>query len=424
MNQSAPPRILFLADAGAEVGGGHVMRCLTLARALTERGAECAFVESRAAAPILRRFGWPAQTLLAMADAQELPELIEFGCRFADLFEADTVVADHYAVGAAEETKLRGLHRRIAVLDDLADRRHACDILIDPGFGRRREHYAGLVLDSCVALIGPGHALVRPEFAQARPRALSRRARHDPVRKVLVSFGLTDVGGITGRVVAALAPRMGDVRLDVALGPGAPSLEALVALADSDRRIHLHVDVQDMVALAAEADAALGAGGSSVWERACLGLPTATVVLAENQAEMIARLAEAGAALSLDARSADFEPALLQTWDRLIGDRELRWRLSERSSELCDGRGAERVADAVLDAMRPVCTHHCGRWPNVAFPNAVAKVPAGHRPEGDFRHEKASNSGAGGRRIGGRDGCWLWRQPGGPAAAAYAERAG
>jgi spore coat polysaccharide biosynthesis predicted glycosyltransferase SpsG len=169
---------------------------------------------------------------------------------------------------------------------------------------------------------------------------------------VLVTFGLTDVGAITGRAVAALTDRIGDARLDVVLGAGAPSLEALAALAADDRRIHLHVDVQDMVALAAEADAAVGAGGSSVWERACLGLPTATVVLADNQAEMIGRLAQAGAALALDARSAGFEAALATTWDHLIGDRELRWRLSERSSELCDGRGAERVADAILDSIR------------------------------------------------------------------------
>jgi UDP-2,4-diacetamido-2,4,6-trideoxy-beta-L-altropyranose hydrolase len=345
---TAPPRILFLADAGAEVGGGHVMRCLTLARALIDRGAECAFVESRAAAPILRRFGWPAQTLLAMADAQELPDLIRFGREFADRFEADLVVVDHYGASVAEEMELQGLHRRIAVIDDLADRRHVCDLLIDPGFGRRREHYAGLVRPSCVEMIGPSHALVRSEFAQARPRALSRRARHEPVRRVLVSFGLTDVGGITARVVDALAGRLGDERLDVVLGPGAPSLDTLSSLAARDRRVRLHVDVQDMVTLTADTDIAIGAGGSSVWERACLGLPTLIVVLADNQAAMAERLATAGAAIALDARAPDFESALIAEWDRLIEDRQLRWDLSARSSELCDGRGAERVAEALL----------------------------------------------------------------------------
>jgi UDP-2,4-diacetamido-2,4,6-trideoxy-beta-L-altropyranose hydrolase len=328
------------------------MRCLTLARSLAERGAECAFVESRAAAPILRRFGWPAQTLLAMADAQELPDLVDYAVTIAELFAADAVVLDHYQTAVAEEAYLGSNGRKVVVIDDLANRRHDAALLIDPGYGRRPEAYRALVPGSTTLLTGPAYALVRPQFAQARPRALSRRARHDPVRRVLVSFGLTDVGAITGRAVAALSDRIGESRLDVVLGAGAPSLEALAALAANDRRIHLHVDVQDMVALAAEADAAIGAGGSSVWERACLGLPTATVVLAANQAEMIDRLAQAGASLALDARSADFETALAQAWDRLVGDRELRWRLSERSSELCDGRGAERVADAILDSIR------------------------------------------------------------------------
>ena len=347
------PRILFLADAGPDVGGGHVLRCLTLAGALSERGATCAFVESRDAAPILRRFGWPPQTLPVMVGAPDLPDLIRYSWQFADVFEADLIVVDHYRAGAAEEAELRGPHRRIAVIDDLANRRHACDLLVDPGFGRRREHYDGLIGEHCVALTGPDHALVRPEFAQARSRALSRRARHDPVRRVLVSFGLTDVGGVTGRVVEGLAGRLGDERLDVVLGPGAPSMEALDSLAQRDRRVRLHVDVQDMVTLTADTDIAVGAGGSSVWERACLGLPTLTLVLADNQAAMAGRLAQAGAALVLDVRDPDFEPALAAAWTRLVEDRQLRWDLSHRSSELCDGRGAERVAEAMLALLRP-----------------------------------------------------------------------
>ena len=346
------PRILFLADAGPDVGGGHVMRCLTLARALVERGATCAFVESRSAAPILRRFGWPAQTLLAMTGAEDLDGLIAYAQAFADLFEADAVVVDHYGAGASEEWRLRPGKRRVVVIDDLADRAHDCTLLIDPGYGRRPDAYAGLAPSFAKVLAGPDYALVRPEFAQARPRALSRRARHDPVRRVLVSFGLTDVGAVTGRVVEALAGRLGDERLDAVLGPGAPSLEALDGLARRDRRVRLHVDVQDMVTLTADTDIAVGAGGSSVWERACLGLPTITVVLADNQAAMARRLAQAGAAIALDVRDPDFEAQLAAAWTRLIDDRQLRWDLSQRSSELCDGRGAERVAEAVLGLLR------------------------------------------------------------------------
>jgi UDP-2,4-diacetamido-2,4,6-trideoxy-beta-L-altropyranose hydrolase len=347
-----PPRILFFADAGPQVGGGHVMRCLTLARALAARGAECAFLESRAAAPILRRFGWPAQTLLAMAGAEDLPGLVNWGREFADRFDADLVVVDHYRAGAAEERALAGPDRPVAVIDDLADRAHACQLLVDPGFGRRREAYAGLIEAAAQVLVGPDHALVRPEFARARPRAASRRARHDPLRRALVSFGLTDVGAITGRVAEALAARLGEVRLEVVLGAGAPSLAAVSALAARDKRVRLHLDTADMATLIADADVGVGAGGSSVWERACLGLPTLTVTLADNQAELVAKLGEAGAVLALDAREVGFEAALGAAWDRLVGDGALRWDLSARSSALCDARGAERVAEAIFDLLR------------------------------------------------------------------------
>jgi UDP-2,4-diacetamido-2,4,6-trideoxy-beta-L-altropyranose hydrolase len=323
------------------------MRCLTLARALAERGAECAFVESRAAAPILRRFGWPQPTLLAMVAADTLDELVAWGRQFADRFEADIVVLDHYGAGWREETALRGLHRQIVVIDDLANRRHACDLLVDPGFGRRRADYARLVRETCSILVGPSNALIRPEFAQARPRALSRRARHDPVRRALISFGLTDVGEITGRVLETLAGRPDDLRLDVVLAPGAPSWEAVAARANADRRIHLHEDA-DMVALTADCDAAIGAGGSSVWERACLGLPSLTLILADNQAVMADRLGEDGATLAVDARAPGLEAALIHDWERLTDDAALRWSLTQRSSDLCDGRGADHVADAVL----------------------------------------------------------------------------
>jgi UDP-2,4-diacetamido-2,4,6-trideoxy-beta-L-altropyranose hydrolase len=344
----APLRVLFFADAGPEVGGGHVMRCLTLARALATRGADCAFVESRAAAPILRRFGWPAQTLLAILGEQDLADLISYAEDFAERFAADVVVIDHYGVAVAEEERLGVGGRRIVVIDDLADRRHACDLLVDPGFGRRREHYDGLTPPEAVVCVGPVHALVRPEFAAARQRAMSRRARHAPVGRALVSLGLTDVGAVTARVVEALAPTMGEIRLDVVLGGEAPSLQALEAAASRDRRLRLWIDSAEMASLMADADIAIGAGGSSVWEQATVGLPAATAVLADNQRGMIEQMAGAGLTLPLDPEAADFESRLREAWGALVADTELRWRLTERTADLCDGHGAQRVADAVM----------------------------------------------------------------------------
>jgi UDP-2,4-diacetamido-2,4,6-trideoxy-beta-L-altropyranose hydrolase len=344
----AKPRILFFADAGPEVGGGHVMRCLTLARALAGHGAECAFVESRAAAPILRRFGWPAQTLLAISDAEDLTGLVDYACDFADRFGADAVVVDHYSAGAQEETQLKGEGRRIVAIDDLADRRHDCDLVLDPGYGRRAEAYRGLAPREAAVLTGPAYALVRPEFGAARQRAMSRRAKHAPVARALVALGMTDVGAVTARVARALAPVLGEARLDVVIGSEAASLAALRQLAAGDRRVRLWVDDAEMATLTADADIAIGAGGSSVWERAVVGLPSATVILAENQRVMIEHMADAGFTRGLDAAAPDFEARLVEAWRRLADDTALRWRLTQRSADLCDGHGAARVAEAVL----------------------------------------------------------------------------
>jgi spore coat polysaccharide biosynthesis predicted glycosyltransferase SpsG len=138
------------------------------------------------------------------------------------------------------------------------------------------------------------------------------------------------------------------VRLDVVIGGEAASLAGLRELAAGDRRLRLWIDDADMAQLTADADVAVGAGGSSVWERATVGLPSATVVLAENQRVMIEHMADAGFTRGLDAGARDFEARLTQAWSLLVNDPALRWRLTERSAELCDGQGAGRVADAVL----------------------------------------------------------------------------
>ena len=312
------PRILFVCDAGPGVGGGHVMRCLTLAGALAARGAACAFVRTPEAAGILARYAPD----VALADEGAA---------------ADLVVLDSYRMAQAIEAVWRGRAKRLAVIDDLA-RVHDADLVLDPSFGRAEADYAAKVV-----LAGPAYALVRPAFAAARATALARRT--GPAKHCLVSLGLTDVGGITGRVAAALAG--GGLALDVVVGAGAPSLGGLQALAD-EGRVTLHIDSDDMAGLIARADVCVGAGGSSVWERACLGLPTVTLILADNQRDMAMKLDAAGVTMALDARWPGLEGRLGEAVGRLVADDGLRAGLSARSAEICDGLGAERVAKALL----------------------------------------------------------------------------
>jgi UDP-2,4-diacetamido-2,4,6-trideoxy-beta-L-altropyranose hydrolase len=322
------PSVLFAPDSGDEIGGGHVMRCLTLARTLAGRGWRAAFAVGPAGRRLVEAFGWDG---LELAPGLEAP--------------ADVVAVDNYRLDAAGETPLRAAGRRVVVIDDLADRPHDCDLVVDVGFGRRAQDYEGLAPDTRV-LAGPGYALLRPAFAAARAGALARRDGR-PVERALVSLGLTDLGGVTGRAVEALLPGLGDIALEVVVGAPAPSLPRLKELAEADRRVRLHVDTPGIETLMSRADVAVGAGGSTTWERACLGLPSLTLILADNQRPMTRAFEEAGLALAVEAQGGEIDPDLLAGWRRLVDDDGLRMEMARRSAAICDGLGAERVADAI-----------------------------------------------------------------------------
>ena len=346
-----PTRILFIADAGPSVGGGHVLRGLTLARALEDAGAACAFLAPPVALAMLDAFG---AGIARIETAANTPAgLVEAAASAAQAFDA--VVIDHYGLAAADHRAIAG-GRPTLVIDDLADRPLAADLVLDSGPARKAADYEGLVAPRTELLLGPNNAPVRPAFAALREAALARRADAPPVRRILVSLGLTDVGGITGRVVELMLPLLdqagvGDAALDVVLGSGAPSLPRLRERARTEPRLVLHVDSQDMPRLTLEADLAVGAGGSTSWERCVLALPALLLVLAPNQREASQALAGADAVLALDVADPDFETAFAEQLSRLIQDPLLRDRLSSASAAVCDGRGAARVAAHFLDVI-------------------------------------------------------------------------
>ncbi|UAL09671.1 UDP-2,4-diacetamido-2,4,6-trideoxy-beta-L-altropyranose hydrolase [Caulobacter segnis] len=321
-------RILFICAAGPTVGGGHVMRSLTLARALEARGATCAFRTTPDVAKVLDAFA------VGMARAKTDDDV-------------DALVFDSYAL-AADDHRAIAKGRPSLVIDDLADRPLAADIVLDSGPARRAEDYAGLVPPDARLLLGPAFAPVRPAFAALRDEALARRARKGPVRRILVSLGLTDVGGITERVARLLRPLAGEAKLDLVLGGGAPSLPALWALAAEDPRLELHVDTQHMPQLALEADLAIGAGGSTTWERCVLALPTLTLLLADNQVAAARALEAAGVSPCLDVHAPDFETAFVRQVEALVASPDRRAALSTASATVCDGLGADRAAEAFL----------------------------------------------------------------------------
>jgi UDP-2,4-diacetamido-2,4,6-trideoxy-beta-L-altropyranose hydrolase len=341
-------RFAFRVDASLQIGTGHVMRCLTLAEELRRRGADTGFL-CRSEPGNLNAFiasrGHHVQILaLEQDDAQQ-------SSAYLGQALSDWVVVDHYALNRAWEEAVRPFARRILVIDDLANRRHDCDLLLDQNmYDGIEDRYGPLVPAHCRQLIGPRFALLRPEFAEVRDRT-ARKA--GPVARLLVSFGGVDVTNETARLIACLddlpPPPMA---LEVVIGPASPHCEQVKALASRRPAATVHVGTDRMAELMSRADAFIGAGGSTTWERFCLGLPSLVIAVAENQQATSQYLGKIGAIDYIGAALEIAEPALRAAVSRFLLDHEGRARMAALGMQLVDGLGANRVADCILGLAR------------------------------------------------------------------------
>lgn len=335
---------MFRADASPSIGGGHVMRCLTLAHALSETGWRCRFAcspETASVVPALERSGF--KCLAIEEAAADEPSVMARLCGDVDL-----LIVDHYGRDAAFERTCRPWAKRIMVIDDLADRPHDSDFLLDQTLGREDIDYSDLVPGGCGFFLGPTYALLRPEFAKLRNDALARRGMGGPVKRILVSMGAADPHNVSAVVLEGVGQSGLDVGVDVVAGAGSRNMESLRALAARmPKRAAVHEAVDDMAGLMVQADLAIGAAGSTSWERCCLGLPCLTMVTADNQEKISAELENTGAVVSL-GRWADVTPdGVARALRALAVDDTARARMSETAAGICDGGGAHRVVEGL-----------------------------------------------------------------------------
>lgn len=370
------PRVAIRADASLQIGSGHVMRCLTLAAALRDRGAECHFICREHAGHIGklvvdRQFS--LHTLPAChgrapleETSSQLPAHADWlGCSWQEdarqsaeklkAIQPEWLITDHYAIDAHWHAALSPHYRKLMVIDDLADRPQLGDILLDQTFGRNPHDYAGCVPESCRLLCGSRYALLRPEFALLREHSLKRRKGSAGIRHLLVTMGGVDKDNVTARVLAALADSglPANCEITVVMGATAPWLEDVRAHAASlPWPTRVRVNVGDMASVMASADLCIGAAGSTAWERCTLGLPTIMVVTAANQAGIAAALRDKGAALCAGSfDSPRFTARLQECLAHLLGSLQALKDSSSAAAAVTDGTGVESVCDILLEGV-------------------------------------------------------------------------
>lgn len=361
--------IAFRTDASVQIGTGHVMRCLTLANALSEQGAQCTFVcraheghlgdKITAAGHVVHLLTQPdektrpdAETDLYahwlgvswQQDAEETRQALK-------ATDYDWLVVDHYGLDARWESPMRDKAKRILAIDDLANRSHDCDLLLDQNLGRKAQDYDDWVPEHAKRLVGPTYALLRPEFAQWREYSLARREQPE-FKRLLVTMGGVDKDNVTGQVLDALqeCALPNDCRITVVMGPHAPWLEQVKAQAGNfPSDCQVLVNVSNMAQLMADADLAIGAAGSTSWERCCLGVPSLTIVFALNQKDIGIALRQAGCSMMGTA----FKKGVFKEQvGRIRNSSDLLEKMSFCSAKVTTGSGTRAITNLIYYSWR------------------------------------------------------------------------
>nr|WP_274519983.1 MULTISPECIES: UDP-2,4-diacetamido-2,4,6-trideoxy-beta-L-altropyranose hydrolase [unclassified Halorhodospira] len=357
-------RFAIRVDASAAAGTGHLIRCRTLAQALRKHGAAVTFIcrahEGHGMA-MLRDEGFAVCSLpapdvadtpwaegenyarwLGVSQPQDAEETI------AALPERpDWLVVDHYGIDATWERQLRPHVDRILAIDDLANRDHDCDALLDQNYTRDPEkRYRDRLPAHATRLLGPQYALLRPEYAQYRQSPTPHRRR---LERVFVFFGGTDPDNLTGRALEALSdPAFRGITVDAVVGPNNPHQQALAAQAEARPGITLHPPRAHLADLMAAADMAIGAGGTTTWERCCLGLPSLVISIAENQRPACEALAHEGVIVYLGHHDEVSVADLRGVLEDHRAEPERLGIQARAGVQTVDGLGTVRVAEQLV----------------------------------------------------------------------------
>lgn len=367
--------VTFRADASIEIGTGHIMRCLTLADALKEQGAHCHFICREHEGNLIELIKEKGHTVTALPiksgaegnasfeaqlahshwlgttqkeDAEQTLSALKAHQTKSDATTqlTDWLVVDHYALDAQWERALKPYTKKIMVIDDLADRLHECDLLLDQNLGKTPADYYELAPEHCALLLGPQYALLQPQYAELHPRTPPRQG---PIKNILIYFGGSDQNDLTGMAVRALLElKQPDLQINVVMGSSYSHKANLKELAKTYSNLLLHQNLPSLALLMLKADLSIGAGGSTSWERCCLGLPSMVITLAKNQEPIADALMQQGLAIWLGVEQNISKSKIKSSLTEILNQQEKIVDWSKRCLSITQGLGASNIASYML----------------------------------------------------------------------------
>jgi UDP-2,4-diacetamido-2,4,6-trideoxy-beta-L-altropyranose hydrolase len=359
-------------DSSTEMGIGHVMRCLTLADKLKHQGWNVFFISREKQGSLIsyiKSRGYKVYVLPTISNSAKI-----FGLDIDSLYASwlgvswqedaeqtlavlkkiilqegnsviDWLIVDHYGLDSKWESLMRKSVNKIMIIDDLANRTHDCDLLLDQNwYDNMSGRYAGFIPKNCIQLLGPSFALLREQFVDTRKYLQQKDGN---INRIFVFFGGSDPTNETEKVLLALKKlNKRNLKIDIVVGEVNPNKEKIASLCTEITGANFYCQVENMAVIMVKADLALGAGGSTSWERCCLGLPTLVTILAENQSDLTRKLETYGAVKCVgegrELTVNDYCEAIISLTPSKLNN------MSKKAATLVDGNGCYRVAGYLI----------------------------------------------------------------------------
>ena len=346
-------KIIFIrVDSSTKIGYGHLIRCLALADTLKKSfkiNFICTNLNGNLISQICKkkfevfRFNTKSQRINVKKDAEKTISIIKKHRNKKSL-----LILDSYILSQEWENRVKPYVKRLIVIDDLMNRKHSCDLIIDQNLHTQMNSlYTKSVPKNCVKLLGPDYAILRNQFIAQRKYA---RIRSLPIKNILVSFGGTDNENHTLHALTSLKKLNSDVNVNVVTGTANIGKKIIKNFCKKNFNYNYFEQVENMVKLMQVADLCIGSSGTTTWERCCVGLPAIAIVASNDQKDIASAVSKNKCIINLGKIKKSDNVNYVRLMKNLKNS-ELQ-NMSRNCMKLVDGKGAARISKYIFSMMK------------------------------------------------------------------------
>lgn len=346
--------LIIRADGNSVIGMGHVMRCLSIADALKQQGAEPIFVTAcEECIPMIKQRGF--QTRLLTTDYRdmlsELPQLAEILVEDDDKIKKHVILVDSYQVSEAYYREL-GKLAITACLEDMGQP-YPVDLLINYNiYGEKlaSKYQTDAENKPKSTFLGVSYMPLRNEFLEDIDYALKEK-----VTDVMITTGGSDpffaAKAFADAFLADKTLQEANIRYHIISGPFNTHVAELKELYSEHSHVVIHENVKSMKEIMRQCDVVLTATGSTIYEVSALGVPMLVFYFAENQRQGAEEIEKKTSVINCGDFSKEPKTVVdkaVDTLQRCVQEKSYRELLHQDEKKLVDGKGAYRIAEAVL----------------------------------------------------------------------------